>query len=154
MRRPLGQMRVPPSAAEAERARQMVHASPSVRAILKAHRCVNDIDVLVAFQRIQAGRYDDVARKANNPELKRKQSARAELGFTKAKAKSQALNELLDDARTQQPRIDAMFMSPVVTMPHGNASSTSGQERASGRCVALGLHILTGLHASPCHALL
>ena len=84
----------------------MVHASPSVRAILKAHRCVNDIDVLVAFQRIQAGRYDDVARKANNPELKREQSARAELGFTKAKAKTQALNELLDDARTQQPRID------------------------------------------------
>ena len=107
------------------RARHLVDASPSVRAILRKHRCAGDIDVVVAFNRIQAGLYDEAARKAPKPELKRKQMARADLGFTKAKAKGQALNELLDDQAAQQPRISAVF-SPVVMQPLDDAGAAVG----------------------------
>ena len=109
-----------PSAAETARAQEILRApSPAVRAILTAHRCATSHEMLVAFERIQAGRYDDqLTGKEANPMLKRKQQlAAAELGFAMAKAKRQALNELL--AGQQQPTITSMMNTPA-TMPLGS----------------------------------
>ena len=81
-----------PSAAEIAGAQEFLRAPlPAVRAILAARRCSADwiVELLVAFERIQAGLYDD------HPMLKRKQLAAEELGFTHEKTKRQVLNELI-----------------------------------------------------------
>ena len=103
-----------PSAAETARAQEILRApSPAVRAILAARKC-RIVEVLVAFERIEAGLYDD------HPILKRKQLAAAELGFTHEKAKRQVLNELI--ALRQQPTITTMIKTPA-TMPLGSFHS-------------------------------
>ena len=122
-----------PSAAEIARAQAILRApSPAVWAILVAHRCATSHDVLVAFERIQAGRYDDqlTGSRGENPMKKRKLAASTELGFKDAKAKRQALNELL--ALRKQPTITSMMNTPA-TMPL--SLMTAGSPLHSRTCV-------------------
>jgi len=99
--------------------------SPSVQEILRARRCQSQFDVLVALERIQGGRYSGEDIK------KRKSKICAELGFTDAKNKQQALNDLLRDnllGDRTQPGIASALNIPM--LPLGNAS-TLGQQIAS-----------------------